>query len=81
MKYFFAANFVNNEVDISVFFTLSDEDLIKLGIKALGARRRILMAICEMSFKNKQDSFSKNTAAFSGSVAPGAERRGSTSNI
>jgi len=42
-------HFVNAEIDMSVFPTLNEQDLINLGIKALGARRRIMMAIQNMN--------------------------------
>lgn len=38
-------NFINAEVDMTVFPTLTEHDLIAMGIKTLGSRRRILMAI------------------------------------
>lgn len=38
-------NFINAEVDMTVFPTLTEQDLISMGIKTLGARRRILMAV------------------------------------
>lgn len=42
-------HFVNAEIDMIVFPTLNEQDLINLGIKALGARRRIMMAIQNMN--------------------------------
>lgn len=38
-------NFVNAEVDMTVFSTLTEQDLISMGIKTLGSRRRIMMAV------------------------------------
>lgn len=38
-------NFINAEVDMTVFPTLTEQDLISMGIKTLGSRRRIMMAI------------------------------------
>lgn len=38
-------NFVNAEVDMTVFPTLTENDLISMGIKTLGSRRRIMMAV------------------------------------
>jgi hypothetical protein len=60
---------------MTVFPTLTDQDLINLGIKPLGARRRILMAVHDYSVRKR---ISPSSSRFSGSAAPGAERR--TSN-
>jgi SAM domain (Sterile alpha motif) len=38
-------NFINAEVDMTVFPTLTEQDLISMGIKTLGARRRIMIAV------------------------------------
>lgn len=38
-------NFVNAEVDMTVFPTLTEQDLIHMGIKTLGSRRRLMMAV------------------------------------
>jgi hypothetical protein len=38
-------NFINAEVDMTVFPTLTEQDLISMGIKTLGSRRRIMMAV------------------------------------
>lgn len=38
-------NFINAEVDMTVFPTLTEHDLASMGIKTLGARRRILIAV------------------------------------
>lgn len=62
---------------MTVFPTLTDDDLLNLGIRTLGARRRILMAVYDVA--NRQSRGSQ--LLFSGSAAPGAERRGSTGNI
>jgi protein bicaudal C len=78
-------HFIDGEVDMSVFQTLNEQDLINLGIKPLGARRRIMMAVHEMkSRKNMQQELmeSKHTTpttplCFNGSSAPGDERSSS----
>lgn len=86
--------FIVNEIDLEVFKSLSDNDLKSLGITALGARRKLLLAIrdlCVDSSRYHHQSFlqHRGTAAassgaqinsppnptFSGSAAPGAERR------
>jgi protein bicaudal C len=36
-------NLIDGEIDMTVFPTLTETDLINLGIKPLGARRRIMM--------------------------------------
>lgn len=64
---------------MSVFLTLTDDDLLSLGIRTLGARRRILMAAREMALRKNHNA--APPLLFSGSAAPGAERRGSASNI
>jgi hypothetical protein len=38
-------SFINAEVDMTVFPTLTEQDLISMGIKTLGARRRIMIAV------------------------------------
>lgn len=70
---------------MNVFATLTETDLLNLGIRTLGARRRILIAVQEVAARQCRQqqpppSFG-STSVFSGSAAPGAERRGSTGNI
>ncbi|XP_052864286.1 protein bicaudal C [Anopheles cruzii] len=84
-------NFVNGEIDMTVFQTLTDQDLLNLDVKPLGARRRILMAIHDMGIRpgsgrlfgtgtpSPSSVLSTSMSRFSGSAAPGAERRTSTS--
>uniref|UniRef100_A0A336LJF4 CSON006372 protein n=1 Tax=Culicoides sonorensis TaxID=179676 RepID=A0A336LJF4_CULSO len=74
-------HFINGEIDLAVFATLTDNDLLNLGIRTLGARRRILMAVHEVALRQQKMSTISSTSVFSGSAAPGAERRGSTGNI
>ncbi|XP_065075230.1 protein bicaudal C [Ochlerotatus camptorhynchus] len=77
-------NFIKGEIDMSVFQTLTDQDLLNLDIKPLGARRRILMAIHDMYTRHHGNPFanmspsSSSMSRFSGSAAPGAERRTSS---
>ncbi|CAD6208907.1 GSCOCG00010721001-RA-CDS [Cotesia congregata] len=59
---------VANEIDMLTFRLLTDKDLCEIGIKAWGARRRILLLIAELN---------KRSMPYSGSVAPGAERKSS----
>ncbi|XP_044252303.1 protein bicaudal C homolog 1-B [Tribolium madens] len=61
--------FVRHEVDLLTFATLSDTDLMTIGVTAFGSRRKMLLAISELN---------KRTCTFS--VAPGAERKSSSSN-
>lgn len=42
-------SFIDAEIDMTVFPTLTDVDLMNLGIKALGARRRIMMAVNDIN--------------------------------
>lgn len=37
--------FTTHEIDLTTFSTLTDQDLIEIGINAFGARRKILLAI------------------------------------
>jgi protein bicaudal C len=82
-------SFIDGEIDMTVFPTLTEQDLLNLGIKALGARRRIMMAVTEMSSRiNMQHDMMQQQQQihttpptplrFNGSVAPGDERRSSS---
>ncbi|XP_058125914.1 protein bicaudal C homolog 1-B [Anopheles ziemanni] len=81
-------NFINGEIDMTVFQTLTDQDLLNLDIKPLGARRRILMAIHDLCARQGNGLFGgsalspsalpSSLSRFSGSAAPGAERRSSS---
>ncbi|XP_014669291.1 PREDICTED: protein bicaudal C homolog 1-B-like [Priapulus caudatus] len=46
--------FQQQEIDLTTFVTLTDQDLKELGITTFGARRKMLLAISEMSSKRKQ---------------------------
>ncbi|XP_066139863.1 protein bicaudal C [Euwallacea fornicatus] len=61
--------FKEHEIDLTIFSTLTDQDLVDIGITAFGARRRILLAISEINKRNLPFS-----------AAPGAERRNSGSS-
>lgn len=62
----FVGNFVEHEVDLAMFVHLTDKDLVEnLGISAFGARKRLLLAIKELT--------RPTSSIFS--AAPGAERR------
>lgn len=37
--------FIANEIDLTTFPTLTDQDLIDIGVTALGARRKMLLVI------------------------------------
>ena len=43
----YLALFIEHEIDYPTFITLEDADLKELGIKALGSRKKILLAIQE----------------------------------
>ncbi|XP_017789391.1 PREDICTED: protein bicaudal C homolog 1-B isoform X1 [Habropoda laboriosa] len=62
--------FTSHEVDMATFPSLTEKDLCEIGINAWGARRKIMLLIAEMN---------KRTSPFSGSAAPGAERKTTTS--
>jgi protein bicaudal C len=81
-------HFIDGEIDMTVFPTLTEQDLINLGIKPLGARRRIMMAVQEMASRiniqhemmqqqQVQHTSPPTPLRFNGSVAPGDERRSS----
>lgn len=61
-----------NEVDLDVFATMTPENLTTLGIQAFGARKKLLMAIHQLNASKLNMS---RSTRFSGSAAPGAERR------
>ncbi|KAG5329672.1 BIC1B protein, partial [Acromyrmex heyeri] len=63
--------FTSHEVDMATFPSLTEKDLCEIGITAWGARRKIMLLISEMN---------KRTSPFSGSAAPGAERKASSSS-
>ncbi|XP_055384865.1 protein bicaudal C [Condylostylus longicornis] len=66
--------FVLNEIDLEMFTSLTEENLTELGIKAFGPRKKLLVAIHTLSAEYELQSSSR---MFSGSAAPGAERRSS----
>ncbi|XP_044759257.1 protein bicaudal C [Coccinella septempunctata] len=57
----------SHEIDLTTFATLNDEDLAKIGVRAFGARKKMLLAIAELN---------KRSCPFS--AAPGAERKSSS---
>lgn len=73
--------FVLNEIDLEMFMTLTEENLMELGITAFGARKKMLVAIHTLQANEAttstmpQTSSNASSPRFSGSAAPGAERR------
>ncbi|XP_051858957.1 protein bicaudal C [Drosophila albomicans] len=74
--------FVLNEIDLEMFTTLTEENLMELGITAFGARKKLLAAIHTLlaneaacSSMPSSSSSQSSSPRFSGSAAPGAERR------
>lgn len=64
-------NFLQNEIDLKTFLTLTTHDLAELGVKSFIERKRLLMAINQLKSER-----------FAGSAAPvGAERRSSAGII
>jgi class 3 adenylate cyclase/predicted ATPase len=45
----YAERFVENDIDLAVLRALTDQDLEKIGVLSLGHRRKILMAIAELT--------------------------------
>ncbi|KAB0796661.1 hypothetical protein PPYR_10722 [Photinus pyralis] len=62
--------FTSHEIDLTTFLSLTDQDLIELGVTAFGARRKMLLIISELN---------KRSTPFS--AAPGAERKSSSSTL
>ncbi|KAH8406442.1 hypothetical protein KR222_004942 [Zaprionus bogoriensis] len=65
-----------------MFTTLTEENLMELGITAFGARKKLLAAIHTLlaneaacSSMPSSSSSQSSSPRFSGSAAPGAERR------
>ncbi|XP_017067124.1 protein bicaudal C [Drosophila eugracilis] len=75
--------FVLNEIDLEVFTTLTEDNLMELGIAAFGARKKLLAAIHTLlaneaacsTMPSSSSSQNSSSPRFSGSAAPGAERR------
>ncbi|XP_017013977.2 protein bicaudal C [Drosophila takahashii] len=75
--------FVLNEIDLEVFTTLTEDNLMELGIAAFGARKKLLTAIHTLlaneaacsTMPSSSSSQNSSSPRFSGSAAPGAERR------
>lgn len=63
-------NFIQNEIDLKTFLTLTSHDLLELGVKPFYERKRLLLAIGQLKSER-----------FAGSAAPGAERRPSNGTI
>lgn len=62
-----------------MFPTLTEENLIELGITAFGARKKLLVAIHSLLAETTPPTSTQITSSrFSGSAAPGAERRTSS---
>ncbi|KAL1465589.1 hypothetical protein WDU94_005144 [Cyamophila willieti] len=61
--------FRTHEIDLNAFKTLSEDDLKEIGVGALGARRKLLLAIAELN---------KDSSPFKWDAAPGAERKSSS---
>ncbi|XP_053958137.1 protein bicaudal C [Anastrepha ludens] len=76
--------FVTNEIDLEMFTTLNEDNLLELGITAFGARRKLLLAINALQASEATNAgmpivtapqANSSSPRFSGSAAPGAERR------
>lgn len=62
------------KIDIERFQSLTAEDLTDVGVMALGSRKKLLLAVHQLRAEHdllRDQSFRR----FSGSAAPGAERR------
>lgn len=63
-------NFIQNEIDLETFVTLTPHDLIELGVESFIERKRLILTINQLKSER-----------FAGSAAPGAERRSSSGII
>lgn len=63
------------KIDIERFSKLTADDLILLGITGLGPRKKLLLAINQLKLERDMPSLHQSLGRFSGSAAPGAERR------
>lgn len=52
-KNLFSGNFVVEKIDMKMFVTLNNEDLLELKISAFGARKRLLMAINQLKAESR----------------------------
>ncbi|XP_051717029.1 bicaudal C homolog 2 isoform X1 [Ctenopharyngodon idella] len=64
--------FQQQEIDYQTFLTLSDEDLKEVGVKTFGARRKMILAITDLSKKRK---FPEPPTVKSGYLEGGASGR------
>lgn len=65
--FFYIGNFIQNEIDLETFVTLTSHDLMELGVKSFIERKRLILSINQL----KSERFAGAAAA------PGAERRSS----
>nr|XP_022914396.1 protein bicaudal C isoform X1 [Onthophagus taurus] len=61
--------FHSHEIDLATFASMNGKELLEVGVTAFGARRKMLLAIAEL--RKRMNAFS---------LAPGAERKSSSSN-
>ncbi|RXN25648.1 bicaudal C -like protein [Labeo rohita] len=64
--------FQQQEIDYQTFLTLSDEDLKEVGVSTFGARRKMILAIADLSKKRK---FPEASSVKSGYLEGGASGR------
>lgn len=86
----YSAAFIEQEVDLSTFLTLSDDDLKELGVKTFGARRKMLLAIQSLTEMRAQNAnFLSNvynyalteTTGASPHVSPGSSLNSSSGSL
>lgn len=68
------------KIDIEKFSKLTSDDLIQLGITGVGPRKKLLLAINQLRVERSIPTMRQSLGRFSGSAAPGAERRASLLN-
>ena len=71
----YAQRFAENDIDLAVLGDLTDQDLKELGVASLGHRRKLLRAIADLSFAEKETSKSGAATAAAAPPQDTAERR------
>ncbi|EGD74700.1 hypothetical protein PTSG_06061 [Salpingoeca rosetta] len=62
--------FAKEEIDLAIFLTLTEDDLINIGVTTFGARRKMLLAISNLKEMNAEDqSFLGNIYSLSTSLS------------
>lgn len=68
----YVESFIDQEIDITTFMTMSDNDLRELGVNTFGARRKMSMAIKELN-KNNTSTMPSHTSTANISLRVGGK--------